>query len=476
MVNIEQHKNLLKVSYVNKEGNIELMDIEVPEKEYFKWGYSTATGSKKYKSWDNKPIKKIKTNYLDKYRITEFLLTQSEEVQSKLFDLHTPKIYFVDIETEILDEFPNPENPKSQIYCISIVSQTNKVISLSTKPLLKGQEDQIKKELNEYFKDFEYDIKYEFILFNTEYDMLYTFFKKYVKRMPTITGWNFVGFDWPYLISRAKYLNVDPSMCSPTGKMMETRITNNLDKTTVTVMMPLHKMVVDYLQVYKKWDNIVSTKENDSLDYVSETVLGVHKLHYSSSLTDLYNNNYKDYILYNAIDSYLVKLIHEKLNSIAPYFALGAITKVEHHKVYSSIAMIENIMCIELLKHNKILVKNEDKEIDENKEYVGGFVFPVVPGFYENLITFDYASLYPTTIRQHNISPEIYLGKSETLDLKHKEENVIYCASGAKFDKTEHGVLPMILTKIYKERRAAKKIYGDIEAEIKYLKEKLKTK
>ena len=474
MINIEQHEDLLKVSYINSDGNVELMGIQVPEKEKFKWEYANVKKSKNYISWDGKPVKKTRARFLNKFRMTEFLWNQPKEVQDVIFGYNKPNMYFVDIETEILDEFPSPKNPKAKITCITFADENSNVLTLALKELSPKRVDQIEKKLNAYFKDFGYDINYEYISYKTEFDMLYTFLKKFAKKMPLITGWNFTSFDWSYIMARSKKLGIDTGICSITGTLYD-MAQSPLDPKAPReiIKLPMHKIIVDYLQVYKRWDYVVSPKESDTLDWVSQKVLGVKKLHYNGTLTDLERDYYDDYILYNSIDAYLVKLLHEKLNSVAPYLALGSLTRVEHHKVYASSAMISNILCMELLKLNKILIPKDYSS--DGKGYKGAFVFPVEPGFHKWLLTFDFASLYPTTIRQHNISPELYLGKIDKIPKK-LDPNIIYCASGATFRNDIEGALPILSTKIYSDRKNAKTNYGELEAEIKELKMILKNK
>ena len=78
-------------------------------------------------------------------------------------------------------------------------------------------------------------------------------------------------------------LNIDVSMCSPVKKMREF---NN-------IQVPLHKIIVDYLSVYKKYDQMVKIKESDSLNYVSEYVLSTKKVKYNGNLMSLYNNDFR---------------------------------------------------------------------------------------------------------------------------------------------------------------------------------------
>ena len=134
--------------------------------------------------------------------------------------------------------------------------------------------------------------------------------------------------------------------------------------------------------------------------------------------------------------------------------------------------MIENMISILLLDKNKVLVS---KDFVRKSRFRGAFVFPAIPGVYKSLVAFDYASLYPTMIRQHNISPEIFLSKISSIPKKLDKE-VSYCASGATFKKNQIGVLPILETELYSNRKAAKKKYGEIQAEIEELKKILKRK
>ena len=136
-------------------------------------------------------------------------------------------------------------------------------------------------------------------------------------------------------------------------------------------------------------------------------------------------------------------------------------------------AMIDNILCLELLNHSKVLIGGQKS--GDGKKFKGAFVFPVTPGFHDWLITLDYASLYPSTIRQWLISPENFLGKIDKIP-KVLDKNIVYCASGATFKNDKNGALPILMTKIYKDRKIAKHKYGNIESEVKKLKEILKNK
>lgn len=452
MINIEQKPNTLLISNFNEVGKVNILEINVPDDEYYEW---TPKGNIKKLVYDKIDLKKKKSKSLNKYRIQEFLSKQPQEIQDSIYKLNKPSIFFVDIETEILDEFPNATNPEAQIVSVSIVNEKNQCIAMGLKDLTNEQINSIKKRLNVYFEKFNVNITFKYIKFEREYDMLYTLFKDYFYYMPIITGWNFIGFDWMYLIARAKYLNIEPEIASPTKKFFGT--SEQL----------MHKVVLDYMDLYIKYDSSISVKENNSLDWVSENALGVKKVKYSGTLNDLYISDFETFIFYNIVDSFLVLLLHRKIGVIYTHLKIGEVTKVEYIKSGSSVYMTESVLLDELLKRNKYLIKQDYDNQKNNDGYEGAHVVDPKPGLYEWVSVFDFASLYPSIIRQFNISPDVYLGKN--IEYNGDMKKVIVTKNGCYFKKDEYGALPTILTDLFAKRKKAKKIAQTIEVEIKKL-------
>jgi DNA polymerase elongation subunit (family B) len=268
--------------------------------------------------------------------------------------------------------------------------------------------------------------------------------------MPLITGWNFVGFDWKFLINRAKRLGIDPSRCSVNGQLKGDD------------SFPMHKVVVDYLELYKKWDRVIKIKENNKLDTVANAALGVTKIKYNGTFMDLYNSDFETYIYYNAVDTFLVYLIDKKLKTMQTFLMLGNVTRVEAQKAFSPIWMTEAIVTREFYKRKRVVA--EIKKATKNGSFEGAYVKQPLPGLHEDIATFDFASLYPSTMRQWNISPEAYKGKN--VDVK---EGWIKTASGAVFDNAEDSVMRSILTEFYSKRKESKKKSFDLEKEIDFL-------
>ena len=324
---------------------------------------------------------------------------------------------------------------------------------MGTKPLTEKEIKSIETRIKEYLKE---DVTFSYLYFTSEYDMLFTFFHKALQKMPVITGWNFVGFDWTYLINRCKRLNIDPAISSPSRKLVGKQ------------ELPQHRMVVDYLDIYKKWDRLIDVKENNTLDFVAKAALGINKVKYPGTLQELYESDYDQYVFYNAVDSKLVQMIDRKLNTMMAFLKLGNISKVEATRAYSPIWMAESAMARENIRRNMVFPKT-DTSRNRRESYEGAFVHEPKTGLYQWVTSFDFASLYPTVMRQWNISPESYvknISPGEEIDL----EKYIKTASGAIFKRGEDSVFKSILEEYYTKRKAAKAISQDIEREIAELK------
>ena len=70
-------------------------------------------------------------------------------------------------------------------------------------------------------------------------------------------------------------------------------------------------------------------------------------------------------------------------------------TQGQQIKVYSQI--------YKYCMNNNIVVEQDAYNVGENERYVGAYVVTPVPGRYQRVVPFDFASLYPTTIIAYNI-------------------------------------------------------------------------
>ena len=441
MVDIQQTRERLKISYIDKSGEISFKEIAIPRTEKYAWEVTSEHRCDPvFKSWDEKPVKKIQTNWLSRYRIEEFLTSLGPEYTKELYEFNKPNTVFCDIEVEVGDEFPDPEKALRKILTVTFITKDGHVKLLGLKDLSKKQIENIiarcQKHLEGHYSG---DITFSYYKFDEESDLVISMLVDHIKPAPVLTGWNFVRFDWRYIVNRARRLGIDPSISSVSGNL------KGKDE------IPEHKIIVDYLEIYKKWDRVVKMKENNKLDTVSKAALGINKIHMDDSFMNMYETDFETYSFYNVIDTFLVLLLDNKLKTMQVFLQLGLISGVEALNSFSPIRMVEAVAVRKFYNKHRVVVENRTP--NKKGEFEGAYVKVPIPGLYENIAIFDFASLYPTTMRQFNISPETFKG----MDVEIPEGcNWVKCASGAVFDNENDSVVRDILTEFYAGRKEAK--------------------
>jgi len=465
MIHVENNKDSLILSYVDDKKQISFVNLNVPESERYQWvTCSEKEQYKDYTTWDKKPVKKKHIGLLNKVRTQEYLhFSISEEQKTRIFNYdNLPKMYFVDIETEIKYGFPDSKNPVNAITSISMVDEAGKCMVLGLKDLTNLEIQKIEDDIKQYLNGHDVDVVFDYKKFESEENMLSTFLAKFLRKFPCVTGWNFVDFDWSYISARCNFLGIDPSICSPTG-------------TLDWYGFPKHKIIFDYLIELKDPSSGLSDKSSMRLDAVAENELKLKKVQYSGTLDELYANDFSKFIMYNAIDSYLVMLLDRKFKAFNTIYKLMELTHVEFGRT-SPIPMWENLVLNYLFpKHIVSATENNGVKTKKTKKSIaGGYVKAPVTGFHKNIACYDYASLYPSIIRQFNISPDVYLGQSNQLDKEQINANIA-CESGAVFQKDKDGFYRTIITDVYMKRKYQKKLAHKIDIEIDRL-QKLKNK
>jgi|TARA_B110000858_G_scaffold182679_1_gene222319 DNA polymerase elongation subunit (family B) len=447
LLDIEQTDKELIVSYYNKEGKVSFKRYPVSKFE----NWAIAKDNDKYKdqnltNWDGRPIKKSISRSFNKFSLLYFMDSLSEADRDEIYEFNMPRTYFVDIETEIVDGFPKPEEAKSRILSFSIITPERKAIVLGLEDMSPAQIKKLEEDTNAHFKDYDQDWEFSYYKFKDEYNMLYTFLHKFLPKFPMMTGWNFINYDWQYIVNRCKRLQID---------LTQVAITGALDKKDSR---PLHMGILDYMQLYDKYDRSVAVKESNSLDFVSGAVLDVKKIKFTGGLQELYENNFAKYIYYNVVDSCLVYYIDEKLRSMEVLLTLATITKMPLYKAASPVAVTESLFARKLAEDNKKIAVEYNKESIKDTKYEGAFVKQPIVGYYSGVSAFDFASLYPSVMRQFNISPDSFVEMIPTLDVKErrKDDSIIVCENGAVYNK-EDSMLKIILADLYGQRKDYKK-------------------
>ena len=478
----------LVISYVDKSGDIKLKHYEWENPmKYVTCSDDDPDKHDVYKSWDGKSVKLESVSNPDRYTVYEFLDALPEKEKDEIFEYNTPKIYFVDIETEIVDGFPDAETAPTKVLSISVVFE-DKILLLGLKDMPEDMQQRIKDNTNKYFKKFNADYKFKYIKYDDEFDMMYNFFYKMIPKMPMITGWNFVNYDWLYLVTRARKLKkvvngkeytIDPAVSSLTKRLNKVWMTN--------YEMPAHRMIFDYMQLYEVCDTTIKVKESSSLDFVSSKLVGVEKIKYTGSLQKLYEDDFETFMYYNAVDSVLVQKIHESRNYISIIYAISSLSRIrivdvvsQMNNALASLAITEGVLRNRFREQENIVLFKGEKNTEENVGIAGGWVKDPIQGMNQWCVTYDFASLYPHCQKQWYIAPENFIGVQDPKrpdycdnGMEIDKDGHVVCVNGVVFRKRNSPTIQM-LNDVYNDRKKNKKIMMQKKDELKKVLDEIK--
>jgi DNA polymerase elongation subunit (family B) len=449
--------NTLTISYYNDNGKIEFIKKRLMDHEMYNWVESkTPTATK---NWNGKFVKKGPTQgqYMNQFRVQELIqekLTAEELELVYNFD-NLPKKTYLDIEIKLIDDsFPEADKARMPVGLISFCNEDNityilSILNTDDQPdgLTSDQIIQMEQDVNAYFRKtvlkqpsdaalFNQDFKIKYKFFNSEDELMAFYFHKIMPHFNFVTGWNVTDFDWKYLMNRGKNLKID---------MMEKMPTRS---TVSKVKIPTHLGVLDYMQVFEKMKPY-KVVENYKLDYIADLVLGTAKLHHPYSSFMEFQKDLYLFTMYNVIDVILVKLIEDKLALMDVAFAMANVAQVEVNKVFSPVYIAEILMCREFLNKNQKMMKLPWGEEVIDGTYAGAYVKDPIPGYYNAIACYDFSSMYPNIQIQFNISPDTYLGKTDTVK---KDGTEIPTKNDTMFSSKGDSVARKILTRLYDER------------------------
>ena len=391
-------------------------------------------------------------------------------------------IMMIDIEVEVTEGFPMPEDANNKITSIAVYdsnSDTYYAFVLDEK-----------KKLTLQSKD---NVVIE--SFDTEFALLQRFLVKYLEFKPTIiTGWNIDTFDMPYLYNR---------VCKVAGKNV-----GDMLSPIQIVQWNKHRKrylfagvsCLDYLGLYKLFT--YTQLSSYRLDAVAEHELSENKIEYTGTLNDLYENNIDKYVEYNIHDVRLVKRMHDKLDFIDMARGVCHVGHVPYEDVYFSSRYLEGAILV-YLKNLGVVAPNkpEKPDMSSGDKFAGAYVQSPQRGKHDWVFDLDITSMYPSVIMSLNISPETKIGKlsgwdaeeflkgtpkTYTLETNGKEmgkltetelkdffdkNKVSVSSNGVLYRSDKQGLIPALLAKWFDTRveyRKLMKKFGDAGDNEKY--------
>ena len=434
-------KRVLSVSYIKDNGMKDIMNFNV---DRFKTFYSTPSG--KYLNWDGAKCDIKWTDKPDKFDLKTYMEELDPKYKIKLQGKTSPKLYTWDIEV-VSDEFPKPEEAKYPIVTISVCSPDCNVMILGTRDLGEGGSEYLDSHFGDYIAKLDYFKKtglktptIKYVKFETEKDMIVYFLKNVVSKVPVLAGWNSMLFDWQYVQNRIRgyYPDVNLSNASCNWSMDYKNYTDMVGN-KVRLSIPNHTVMLDMMDVIETFDYVVMpVKESMSLDYIASESLGVNKIQYDGTLTDLYYDDYQKYVFYNAIDSVLVQLIDKRFKTLQNIYTQALYCREKIGLAFSKIAVSEALV-FNYFYDNGIKVIPERKHDIERGNLVGAYVRTPTPGKHNYVCCNDFASLYPSTIITCNLSFENFVGTfyDEVALMPYKADRKNYIVIGGNVHKND---------------------------------------
>ncbi len=268
-----------------------------------------------------------------------------------------------------------------------------------------------------------------------------------------MTGYYSDGFDFPYIKARAEKHNLRLDIGADYSEIISN--SSGFGETESKIKGILHLDVLKFIRNIFGKDLAVETY---SLDAVSRELLNHRKhdvdLDTLSLVWDHQPEKLAEFCAYNLHDSFLAYKLCEKLLPDMIEFTriMGLPTSDVIRMRFSK--LVENYILKRAREFNVIAPnKPEHAEISErmDESIQGGFVYEPTPGLYNEIVVFDFRSLYPTIISAHHISPEGF--KCSCCESKPHvpgKEEYWFCRREKKF-------LPAILEQLIMRRAEMKK-------------------
>lgn len=331
-----------------------------------------------------------------------------------------------------------------------------------------------------------------------------------------ISGWNCLRFDMVYIINRLKnlYGETFADKLSP-WKIIKTKTERTTFGNSNDYYQIAGVSILDYLDLYKKYRN--KPREKYNLDYISrcESPDDV-KLHFEGTHGSLYYDDPVFFVDYNIQDVRCVVSFEHNLQFISLVVYLSYFAGINFEDNFSPVKIWETLIYrYGMDNHMVVPFKLKDRKI--NKEsYEGAYVHPPIPGLKHCISSYDYTSLYPSIMRlwytgddvhqkgedkqklydglmnilksnpectemykeivQTGIFNDFYIKNDipECVTKYLKENGVSLTTNCEFFDVTRKSVMIELITKLFKERKADKKIAFKYKHEAQDLLEEIK--
>ena len=256
----------------------------------------------------------------------------------------------------------------------------------------------------------------------------------------------------PYIRARAEKHKVDLDLGLDGSKPFFSRGKLTSASIAGIVHVDLYRFIETVFSQYMQSETL-------GLDEVAKELIGEGKKNIEwKKPSKLSDDEWKNFFEYNLQDSLITYKLAEKLWPDMLEFSRIIQEPLFDITRQGMSQLVENYILHNLKKFNEIAEKRPlHDEIESRRElgkYEGAYVFQPIPGLYEDIVFFDFTSMYSSVIVTYNLSKSTLLEKKEkdSLEVNLEKEGKVH------FTK-EPGFFPEMLGNIIEMRKKYKSEY-----------------
>ena len=302
-----------------------------------------------------------------------------------------------------------------------------------------------------------------------------------------LIGYNIFGFDFPYVWNRSKELGIDDygvgfgRLSERNCQMLEQKLSSSALGDNIMYYIDADGIIlIDVLKIMQKDHKLDSYK----LDNVAKVFIGDKKndLTPNEIFSKFRGNSYDRKVIaeYCIQDCCLVNHLFHKLKILENNIGMGNVCSVPLNYLFMRGQGIKifSLVANECRKSNYLIpdLKGFREEDEGESGYEGAIVLIPNEGMYldDYIVTLDFASLYPSSMIERNLSHDCYVNNPEYDNLPGIEyktvEYDIYEGKGdakrvvgkksckfVQLPNNEKGIIPRILQYLLKQRKVTRK-------------------
>ena len=260
-------------------------------------------------------------------------------------------------------------------------------------------------------------------LCETEKDLLLKVFTL-IQNYPVVLTFNGDDFDLPYLYARAQDPSIDPINKKPIQKDLipilvkkDSFIKRGIQADPVSLKFGIHIDLFRTFQNRSVQNYAFSHKYSEfTLNAICEALLNDSKIDFDGNISDLPLEKLSEYCLKDADLTFRLTSFNDNL-LMKLLIIISRISRMSIEDItrFGVNQWIRSMMFFEHRQQNILIPRREELQkkgtsstlaIIKEKKYRGGLVVEPVLGIHFNVVVVDFASLYPSIIKVHNLSYE----------------------------------------------------------------------